>query len=222
MSPHSSTLPPAPGSPEHDRDQPSTESFDPAITRRRRAVATAGHAGDEAAARAALADPTDGVRATALGALARMGRLTVDDVAGGLADSAAAVRRRAAQTGAAVDGAPVRIGLDDSDALVVEMAAWAIGEQEDEDAVVDLVGVAIGHADPRCREAAVAALGAIGHPDGLPAVLAALSDRPAVRRRAAVSLAAFGGAEVKTALQRCLEDRDWQVRQVAEELLADD
>jgi len=76
-----------------------------------------------------------------------------------------------------------------------------------------------GHSDPLCREAAVAALGAIGDPDGLPAVLSALGDKPAIRRRAAVALAAFDDPEVEPALRRCLEDRDWQVRQVAEDLL---
>jgi len=77
-----------------------------------------------------------------------------------------------------------------------------------------------GHDDPLCREAAVAALGAIGDRAGLPAVLAALDDKPAIRRRAAVALAAFEGPEVDAALKRCLDDRDWQVRQVAEDLLA--
>ena len=42
-------------------------------------------------------------------------------------------------------------------------------------------------ADPLAREAAVAALGAIGHPDGLPAILAATSDKPAIRRRAVLA-----------------------------------
>jgi HEAT repeat protein len=51
-------------------------------------------------------------------------------------------------------------------------------------------------------------------------VLAALEDKPAVRRRAAAALAAFDGPAVEAALRRCLEDRDWQVRQVAEDLLA--
>jgi HEAT repeat protein len=41
-----------------------------------------------------------------------------------------------------------------------------------------------------------------------------------VRRRAAVALAAFAGPSVEAALRRCLDDRDWQVRQVAEDLLA--
>lgn len=79
-----------------------------------------------------------------------------------------------------------------------------------------------GHPDPLCREAAVASLGAIGDRAGLPAVLAALADKPAVRRRAATALAAFDGPEVDAALHRCLVDRDWQVRQVAEDLLAVD
>ena len=52
------------------------------------------------------------------------------------------------------------------------------------------------HADARCREAAVAALGAIGDPAGLPAVLAALRDTPTVRRRATVALAGFDDPRV--------------------------
>ena len=74
------------------------------------------------------------------------------------------------------------------------------------------------HEDPLCREAAVAALGAIGDPGGLPAILAATTDRPAVRRRAVLALAPFDGPEVDAALARALEDRDWQVRQAAEDV----
>ena len=66
----------------------------------------------------------------------------------------------------------------------------------------------------------MAAIGAIGDPAGLPAVLHALGDKPAIRRRAAVALSAFEGPSVDAALRRCLDDRDWQVRQVAEDLLA--
>ncbi|HXN59491.1 MAG TPA: HEAT repeat domain-containing protein, partial [Acidimicrobiales bacterium] len=78
---------------------------------------------------------------------------------------------------------------------------------------------ATGHDDTRCREAAVAALGAIGDPAGLHAVLAALDDKPTVRRRATVALAGFDDPRVEPALRRAAEDRDWQVRQAAEELL---
>jgi HEAT repeat protein len=114
--------------------------------------------------------------------------------------------------------------LEDGDPAVVEAAAWALGERgaSSADAVEDLVAVAGGHDEPLCREAAVAALGAIGDERGLPAILdAAAKDRPAVRRRAVVALAAFDGPDVEATLRNALEDRDWQVRQAAEDLLSD-
>ncbi len=74
------------------------------------------------------------------------------------------------------------------------------------------------HVEPLCREAAVAALGSLRSPAGLPAVLAALEDKPAVRRRAVVALAGFDGPEVDAALAKAAGDVDWQVRQVAEDL----
>jgi HEAT repeat protein len=110
--------------------------------------------------------------------------------------------------------------LADTDPAVVEAAAWASGERTPpEPGIVDaLAAVVTDHDDPLCREAAVAALGAIGDPAGLPAVLAATSDRPAVRRRAVLALAPFEGPDVDAALDRALEDRDWQVRQAAEDV----
>ncbi|MGA9078373.1 MAG: HEAT repeat domain-containing protein, partial [Acidimicrobiales bacterium] len=51
------------------------------------------------------------------------------------------------------------------------------------------------------------------------AVLAALGDVPAVRRRAVVALAAFTGDDVEAALRGRLSDRDWQVRAAAETVL---
>jgi HEAT repeat protein len=71
------------------------------------------------------------------------------------------------------------------------------------------------------REAAVAALGAIGDPAGLEAILTATRDKPAVRRRAVLALAPFDGPAVDAALQEALGDRDWQVRQAAEDLSGD-
>jgi HEAT repeat protein len=50
-------------------------------------------------------------------------------------------------------------------------------------------------------------------------VLAACDDKPAVRRRAVLALAAFDGPDVEERLRRALDDRDWQVRQAAEDLL---
>ena len=59
------------------------------------------------------------------------------------------------------------------------------------------------HGEPLVREAAVAALGAIGDRAGLEAILAATRDKPAVRRRAVLALAPFEGAEVDAALDAC-------------------
>jgi HEAT repeat protein len=171
-----------------------------------------------------LADEDARVRATALRALARLGAVTPAEVQYALADGDPGVRRKACEVGAGVAGVDVRPLLADDDPSVVEAAAWALGEggPTATDAVEDLMGVARAHAEPLCREAAVAALGAIGDDRGLPTVLdAARTDRPAVRRRAVVALAAFDGPEVEATLRAALEDRDWQVRQAAEDLLGD-
>ena len=86
-------------------------------------------------------------------------------------------------------------------------------------AVEELCRVAGAHPSALCREAAVAALGAIGAPPTLSVVLRSLDDTPHIRRRAAIALAAFDDLRAEEGLRRCLTDRDWQVRQAAEELL---
>ena len=183
---------------------------------RLRQAVLAGHQADEAAARAGLADPAAAVRAAALGALARMGRVGADDVAAALGDPDPTVRRRACEVAVGVPGVELVPVLSDPDPAVVEAAAFALGERGE--GVAGLAHVATGHEDPLCREAAVAALGAIGDPAGLPAILAATRDKPAIRRRAVIALAPFEGPDVDLALERARLDRDWQVRQAAEDL----
>jgi len=192
----------------------------------------AGHAGDLETASRLAADPDPAVRASALGALRRMGALDTRALVSAMSDSAPVVRRRACELagrGSGDDDAPgeivdalVRIVSGDTDPSVVESAAWALGEAGlrcGAGAVGALEGVVREHADPLCREAAVAALGAIGDAAALDTVLVALEDKAPVRRRATIALAAFDGPRVDAALRRCLEDRDWQVRQAAEDLL---
>jgi HEAT repeat protein len=226
-----------------DHGQPTTPQT------RRREAALAGHRDDLVAARVFLTDPDPGVRTAALGALVRLNALTSESVAVLTADSAPAVRRRLAEelgrrwsaigrpedapppTGNEADRDALVTLLGDPDGLVAEAAAWALGELASSEfaplsaaerrTVVALLGTAVtDHDDPLVREAAAAALGAVGDPNGLPAVLAATKDKPAVRRRAVIALAAFlGEAGVDEALQRATEDRDWQVRQAASVLL---
>jgi len=183
----------------------------------------AGHRGDEAIVRAGLAAADPGVRAVALGALARLDRLGSDELSPALVDPDPAVRRRAAEEAGRAPGTDVDLLplLADSDPTVVEAAAWACGERVPvaPGTVVALSRLAVDHDDPLCREAAVAALGAIGDEAGLEAILTATGDKPAVRRRAVIALAPFEGQNVDAALQRALEDRDRQVRQAAEDLL---
>lgn len=190
---------------------------------RRRAAVVAGHRGDEVTARGALTDDDAGVRERALGALARLGALDDAALRAALADPSPQVRRRAAELAAHRPGVALLDALDDPDPTVVEVAAWAWGERVEHGPVpgpvVDrLAGLTLDAADPIVREAAAAALGAIGDERGLPAILAACRDKPYVRRRAVLALAPFDGPEVEAAIERALTDRDWQVRQAAEDL----
>jgi HEAT repeat protein len=186
--------------------------------KRRREAAVAGVHGDAPAARALLADPDAKVRAAAIGALVRLGEATRDEVEGAVSDPDPLVRRRVCELASRIVGVDFSPLLDDKVDDVVEAAAYALGETawpwSDR-----LIGVASEHPDPLCREAAVAALGAIGDERGRAAVLAALADVPAIRRRAVVALAAFEGDDVEAALEARLSDRDWQTRQAAAAVL---
>ena len=175
----------------------------------------------------AIGDPDPRVRAVALGAVVRLaGRRAAGVWRRALADDAPDVRRRACELAPAVRPrgcAALVAALADADPGVAEAAAFALGElgsaARAAGAVTALAGAAAAHGDPLVREAAVAALGSLGDPGGLPAVLRGCADRPAIRRRAVVALAAFEGPDVEAALRHALTDRDWQVRQAAEDLL---
>ncbi len=176
---------------------------------------------DVASLLSALAAPSGSVRALALGSLAKLGELSSDHLHSGLADTDRDVRVRAVELAIGAPDVSLVPLLEDDDDLVVETTAWALGEREvaSDEIVAALDDVGRNHEVSICREAAVAALGAIGSPDGLATILAGLEDRAPVRRRAVLALAPFDGPEVTAALERALEDRDRQVRQAAEDLL---
>ena len=200
-------------------DQPT-----PSAATRRDQVIVAGHTGDHATAIARLDDPDPSVRDVALGALDRCGALGDEHLTAAASDPSPLVRRRCAELAARRPRWSLLALLDDADPSVVELAAWACGEQHDvhddvHDDVLDrLIALATDHEDALVRESAAAALGAIGDVRALPAILRAVDDKPQVRRRAVLALAPFDGPEVEAAIDRALHDRDWQVRQGAEDL----
>jgi HEAT repeat protein len=194
-------------------------------TDRAAAAATSHNAAD--LAELARLDHDPRVRAVALAALVRHAPVAVSVPVWRAAavDADAQVRRRAAELAPRLRrAAPCAVLvtlLADDDAWVAEAAAYALGEhpRPTRAAITALTGAATSHRDPLVREAAVAALGAQGDPSTRAAVLAACDDKPAIRRRAVLALAAFDGVEVEARLRAALTDPDWQVRQAAEDLL---
>ena len=174
-----------------------------------------------------LASPVARHRILALRGVVRQHLTTSEDWNHALVDPEPDVRREALTQIAHVDidaevyDAVVHC-LDDDDALVVDGAVFALGEHLYVPAVARLCEIAAGHDDARCRESAIAALGAIGDDRARAVILAALSDKPPVRRRAIVALSNFEGPDIDEALERASQDRDWQVRAAVNQLGRDD
>jgi HEAT repeat protein len=185
------------------------------------AVIQSGFNGDISTAQAGFASTQPDVRASALRSLHRLNALTSEQLQIAITDTASEVRRTAAEFAAPFHDVSIHHLIDDADVFVAEMAAWSLGERvpvTDEE-LQHLIDRTTSHEEPVVREACAAALGSIGDVRGLPAILQACEDKPAVRRRAVLALAPFEGEEVDAALQKALEDRDWQVRQNAEILV---
>jgi HEAT repeat protein len=207
-------------------DPSGKDTSSPDARARAAAVAVMRDAGDLAVI--ATTDADQRVRSVAIAALVRTAprRVSAPVWRRVARDTDALVRRRAAEVAPKLGReAPCAVLLEllaDDDTWVAEAAAYAIGEHPRPSlaAIAALVRAATTHTDPLVREAAVAALGAQGDPTTLAAVLAACADKPAIRRRAVLALAAFEGKEVEEQLRVALTDTDWQVRQAAEDLLA--
>ena len=182
-------------------------------------VIVAGHRGDSDVAQKGLSASDSRVRVAALFALDRLGVLSAAQVESCLRDTEMDVRLAAAELSAKYS-ADLTIALNDSEYLIVEMGAWACGEHESvsEDVFARLLNLGVEHTHPLVREASIAALGALGDDRALPVILAGCEDKPAIRRRAVLALAPFDGSEVEAAIDKALTDKDWQVRQSAEDL----
>jgi HEAT repeat protein len=147
--------------------------------------------------------------------------LTAEILSPFIQDAHIETRRTAVELAVPFPSVYVHQCIDDSDVFVAEMAAWCVGERTpaSDIEIETLIDRTTSHEEAVVREACAAALGSLGDERGLPAILAACTDKPAVRRRAILALAPFEGEEVDAALQHALEDKDWQVRQNAEDLL---
>lgn len=171
-----------------------------------------------------LESPITRYRVLALRGLVRQALMTNELWLSSLRDDDVEMRREALQqlAHAPLDG-PLVLDvvvtlLGDGDALVVDAAAFAIGEHLYAEGVVPLSGVAANHEDARCRESAIAALGTIGDDRARAVILASLNDKPPIRRRAIVALSNFEGPDIDAALDGAAEDRDWQVRSAVTQL----
>lgn len=184
-------------------------------------VIAAGFSGDESTARQGLHHEDALVRASALRALHRMQHITADELRAALHDAESEVRRTAVECAVGFPDVEVHHLLDDTNIFVAEMVAWCLGERVVTEIELDaLIHATTTHPEAVVREASAAALGSIGDERGLPAILIACTDKPAVRRRAVLALAPFEGEDVRLALENALSDRDWQVRQNAEILIS--
>ena len=189
------------------------------IERRQQLVQLA-REGDLSLARELCGDGDPRVRASSVAVLSENDALDESLIALGLSDPHPLVRMAVARAAAQNSSISVLELLSDEDSSVVEIACWAAGEQtEHNDSLIEaLSAIALEHKDALCRESAVAALGALGDVRGLESILEATQDIATVRRRAVIALAPFEGQAVIDALQLALSDRDWQVRQAAEDL----
>jgi len=185
-------------------------------------VLLASHEGNTELLFTAFANDNDHIRSLALHGLLKNNVLIEEHIRCAEVDPSRLVRHRLAQLGAVEPRVNLSILLHDVDFAVAETAAWSLGERVDvtpEEFALLLEGGA-HHDHAIVRESCIAALGAIGDPRAVPVILEGCNDKPAVRRRAILALAPFDGPEVTAALEKALLDRDWQVRQAAEDLLA--
>ena len=200
--------------------RPDGDSEVHAVTRTRQIIIESSLNGDYAHAVEYLQHSEPDVRATALTILGNEGKLDLELLEAALLDTSYEVRRALVHLISTNHEIPAMKFLLDEDHSIVEIACWAIGERgEAEGEILEVLKeITESHSDSLCRESAVAALGALGNREALGSILKAVDDIATVRRRAVLALSPFDGPEVESAITKALEDRDWQVRQAAEDI----
>ncbi len=200
--------------------RPDGDSEAHAVTRIRQIIIESSLNGDYSHAVECLQHPEPKVRATAFTILGAERKLDLELLEAALLDTSSEVRRAFAHLISTNHEIPAVRFLLDEDPSIVEIACWAIGERGEAagEILEVLKEITESHSDSLCRESAVAALGALGNREALGSILKAVDDIATVRRRAVLALSPFDGPEVESAITKALEDRDWQVRQAAEDI----
>ena len=137
-----------------------------------------------------------------------------------MTDSSAAVRAAAAEKLGLCDQRsmdPLETLTDDPEPTVREAVATAFGELASRQAVPWLIETSLVDDDRHVKEAAVAALGAIGDPGAIDTLLEIMrGGPPQVRRRAIAAITVFDDERIEPAIQRAALDRNPGVREAAQ------
>jgi HEAT repeat protein len=135
-------------------------------------------------------------------------------------DTAPSVRAAAAEKlgNCGADALSILTDIDDDpDPTVREALATAYGEIDSPSTVPWLARAARDDTDRHVKEAATAALGAIGDEAGLETLLDLINNGPPqVRRRAIAAITVFDDERVEPAIKRAALDRNPGVREAAE------
>lgn len=111
--------------------------------------------------------------------------------------------------------------LADLDQMVLDNVIFALGELGDARAVYPLIRLVRTGGSERLRKSAAKALGLLGNPDAIDALVVALSDKDfKVRKSAARSLGQIGDERAAPALAAAVDDPDYTVGKHAQEALA--
>jgi HEAT repeat protein len=137
-----------------------------------------------------------------------------------LADDHASVRAAAAEKLGSCGARalePLIVASRDDDPAVREAVATAFGDLADPAPIPWLVEVGNDDSDRTVKEAAVAALGAIGDTSAVDPLLAFIAQGPPqVRRRAIAAITVFDDPRIEPAIRRAAFDRNPGVREAAE------
>ncbi len=180
----------------------------------------AGYTRDRALIDRAICHTNARIRAAAINASIRTGETSVETLQKLLLDPSPEVRLAVIRASISIPELDIYCLLElEADPQVLEAIIFSLGERKEYRAHTDLCKIAVSHTDPLCREAAIAALANLQMEESLETLIKASSDRAPVRRRVAIALSYFDNPLATKCLEMLSQDRDWQTKKIAKELL---